>query len=202
MLSHRSDEESDGDDDEEDPEDENGNEQDGEEQQLHDEEDAPVFKQEGQIDSDDEEGEEEELQQLRRSQRIRKRKQPLKIDFANRVYQERDGVLHINPTVLEASRESTKITSVILPKPTELAGRIHVASPRTAGISKQALARVSLGALGLPPLDESNDADIVEDHVVMHVLRVVLAEQYSINKAIRLFGEKAKESARKESTCT
>ena len=38
----------------------------------------------------------------------------------------------------------------------------------------------------------------MEDHMVMHVLGVVSAEQYSINKAFWLFGERAKESVRKE----
>ena len=44
---------------------------------------------------------------------------------------------------------------------------------------------------------EGNGA-VVEDHVMMHVLGVVLAEQYSINKGIRLFGDRAREAVSKE----
>ena len=106
--------------------------------------------------------------------------------------------MHINPSVLEEARESTKITSDILPKPSKDVTKVGIKSPRTAGISKQALNRVSLSALGLPPPTITEDEAIVEDHVVMHILGVVLAEQYSINKGIRLFGERAKESVKKE----
>ncbi len=103
-------------------------------------------------------------------------------------------MLHINPNVLDHSREDTKITSEILPKPktsSEASTRtVSVRSPRTAGILK--------GALGLPPTVLHNDEFIVEDHVMMHVLGVVLAEQYSISKGIRLFGDRAKEAVSNE----
>jgi hypothetical protein len=65
------------------------------------------------------------------------------------------------------------------------------------GITSQALNRVSLASLGLPPITTDDDA-VVEDHVMMHVLGVVLAEQYSINKGIRLFRDRARESISKE----
>ena len=41
--------------------------------------------------------------------------------------------------VLEAARENTKITSPISPKPKAADGRIQIKSPRTGGISRQAL---------------------------------------------------------------
>jgi hypothetical protein len=135
---------------------------------------------------------------LRRSERIKKKKEPLIIDFKNRTYQEKDGVIHINPSVEEWAREGTKISRDVLPKPETTNGRIAVRSPKTAGISREALARVSLGALGLPPPTTTRDETVVEDHVVMHILGVVLAEQYTINKGFRLFGERAKDSVRKE----
>ena len=122
---------------------------------------------------------------LRRSERIKKKKEPLTIDFKNRTYREKDGMIHINPSVEEWAREGTKITSEILPKTKTTNEKIAVRSPRTAGISRDALARVSLGALGLPPPTTTGDRAVVEDHVVMHILGVVLAEQYTINKGIR-----------------
>jgi hypothetical protein len=50
----------------------------------------------------------------------------------------------------------------------------------------------------MPPPATTGDESIIEDHVVMYILGVVLAEQYSINKGIRLFGDRAKESISKE----
>lgn len=38
------------------------------------------------------------------------------IDFDNRTYAVDDGVMHINPAVLEQAKEDTKITSNILPR--------------------------------------------------------------------------------------
>ena len=39
---------------------------------------------------------------------------------------------------------------------------------------------------------------LFEDHIVMHMLRVVMAQQYSIQKGIKLFGEEGKKSVSKE----
>eukprot|EP00956_Cyclotella_meneghiniana_P009212 scaffold12647_cov40-Cyclotella_meneghiniana.AAC.1 len=55
-----------------------------------------------------------------------------------------------------------------------------------------------MGVFHLPAPSPMDDDAIVEDHVIMHILGVVLAEQYSINKGIRQFGERAKDSVRKE----
>lgn len=135
-------------------------------------------------------------------QRKRKKREPTVIDFKNRAYRVDNGVLHINLNVLDHSREDTKSTSETFPKPktsSEASRRtVSVRSPRTAGISKGALTQVSLGALGLPPTVLHNDEFIVEDHVMMHVLGMVLAEQYSINKSIPLFSNRAKEVVSKE----
>jgi hypothetical protein len=38
----------------------------------------------------------------------------------------------------------------------------------------------------------------VSDGVVMHVMGVILAQQYSVNKGIKLFGDRAKEAISKE----
>jgi hypothetical protein len=137
----------------------------------------------------------------RKSNRIRMIRQPDTVDFDGRttsVYHHEDGVLHINPNVLEQAREDLKITSEILPKPSEATGdRIRLRSPRTAGISRHALNRVCLASMGMPELPATVDERVVEDLVVMHILGVVLAEQSSINKGIRLFGDMAKDSITK-----
>ena len=114
----------------------------------------------------------------------------------------KDGTLHISQTMLDQVRQDTKITSPILPQPVlqepSDGSKVALQLPKTAGVSKQALNHVSVHALGIssPGMDKV-DA-IVEDHVVMHILGVVLAEQYSINKGIRLFCDRAKESVSKE----
>lgn len=48
--------------------------------------------------------------------------------------------------------------------------------------------------MGLPEPKLAPGEHLVEDHVVMHMLGVVLAQQYSINKGIELFGDRARES--------
>eukprot|EP00956_Cyclotella_meneghiniana_P002566 scaffold3022_cov42-Cyclotella_meneghiniana.AAC.2 len=169
-------------------------------------------------DEDDEENEDQESEQtgqislqqqqqpdspqstnaVRRSSRRRKAPKRMKIDFENKAWVVEDGVLHISNGVLEAAREDTKITSPILPKPKTDSGKIAIKSPRTGGISRQALNKVSMGVFHLPAPSPTDDEAVVEDHVIMHILGVVLAEQYSINKGIRLFGERAKDSVRKE----
>jgi hypothetical protein len=140
---------------------------------------------------DEDEDEDEPVPQLRRSTRDRKIRNPLTFDFSNRAYQLQDSVLHINPAVIQETKEDLKISSPItttgVPTPDP---KIAIVSPRTAGINPSALAR-----LGLPPTE---DDCYVEDHVVMHVLGVILAEQYSVNKGIKLFGDRAKESVTKE----
>jgi hypothetical protein len=103
--------------------------------------------------------------------------------------------MHINPNILEQAKEDAKITNIDLPAKERTLG---FRSPAAAGISNQALNGVNLGGLGLPPPSPKEGEAIVEDHVMMHVLGMVLAEQYSINKGIRLFGERAKESISKE----
>ena len=50
----------------------------------------------------------------RRSRRIQKNREPTVIDFQNRAYSVQDGVLHINPNVLDQAQEDTKITSDVL----------------------------------------------------------------------------------------
>jgi hypothetical protein len=51
---------------------------------------------------------------------------------------------------------------------------------------------------GLPEPSPAGEDPLVEDHLMMHIVGVVLAQQYSVNKGIQLFGDAAKESVKKE----
>lgn len=117
----------------------------------------------------------------RRSARIRKKIKPTVIDFEKKAYQTKDRVIHINPNVLDQARDDLKITSDILPSPKTVEDRGHgvirVQFPPAAGITKQALNCISLGAMGLPEPKLTDGKIVVEDHVMMHVLGVVLVEQ-------------------------
>ncbi len=51
----------------------------------------------------------------------------------------------------------------------------------------------------LQEYDLSDDKEcLIEDHVMMHVLGVILATQYSVKKGIQLFGDRGKQSATSE----
>jgi hypothetical protein len=159
---------------------------------------------------------------LRRSRRRKRRRQPTVIDhdnreadYSNRAYVVEDGTLHINPNVLEQAQEDTKITSKLIPPAKETpvkiervkggvmstshpkyvyeGSRVGINMPWMAGILGAALAAVTM-----PPPKLSEGEHLVEDHVVLHIVGVVLAQQYSINKGIKLFGDRAKESVSKE----
>ena len=153
--------------------------------------------------SDDEEESEEEDVGRRYPRRIRKKTESLTIDdprsksYTQRV---RDGVLHLSPAVEEQSREDLKITSkdIFVRRGND---KVGLTVPRTAGITQAALTKFNVKALNLgsPEMPDIPEEDgLVNDSVVMHVLGVVLAEQYSINKGIRLFGDRARESIKKE----
>lgn len=66
------------------------------------------------------------------------------------------------------------------------------------GIAAGDMYRTNLSEKGMPNPVLRDDKAVVEDHVVTHILGVVMAEQYSINKGVRLFGDKARESVTKE----
>ena len=78
-------------------------------------------------------------------------------------------------------------------KPAAAQARTAVRVPPTAGISQDALA-----TLTMPPSELKEDKFLIEDQVVMHVMGVVLAQQYSINKGIALFGDRGRKSVTKE----
>jgi hypothetical protein len=66
------------------------------------------------------------------------------------------------------------------------------------GIAAGDMYRTNLSEKGMPDPVLRDDEAVVKDHVVTHILGVVMAEQYSINKGVRLFGDKARESVTKE----
>eukprot|EP00956_Cyclotella_meneghiniana_P026461 scaffold57247_cov37-Cyclotella_meneghiniana.AAC.7 len=146
--------------------------------------------------------------ELRRSKRNRRKRQTV-VDFdnlewsENQTYVVNEDVIHINPAVIKQSTEDLKITSDDLfpEKKTSVSdtgGRTQLRVPRTAGVCQQAVDKVSMGVFHLPEPKLEDGEHLVSDHVVLHILGVVLAEQYSINKGIRLFGDRAKESVTKE----
>jgi hypothetical protein len=140
----------------------------------------------------------ETVQAVRRTGRRRKPKPPLTVDFKNYAYaQAGDGVVHINPAVLEQAKEDLKITSNdLFSAPVKETGRTGVSfrSPATAGISRSALHGVTMAGLHMPAPKVQPGEHLAEDHVVMHILGVVLAQQYSVNKGIHLVGDRVRES--------
>jgi hypothetical protein len=128
---------------------------------------------------------------LRRSKRKKIKKGQTVFDFDNRMYQVEDGVLHINPAALEQTKQSFKILDNDKPLTEQTSMRISVRAPRAAGIDPKAL-ELLYRPKKLPSAGETSDA------VVLHVVGVILAQQYTVNKGLKLFGERAKESISKE----
>jgi hypothetical protein len=131
---------------------------------------------------------------LRRSKRKRVKRQPAIIDFKNLTYALSDGVIHINPPAIEQTTKDFKVFDLDGKeniKEKEISGRMAVMSPPTAGVSQAALKKVS--GLTTEPVNAE-----VSDGIVMHVMGVILAQQYSVNKGIKLFGERATDAISKE----
>jgi hypothetical protein len=122
---------------------------------------------------------------LRRSRRKRRKREPTVIDFKNLTYKEHNGVIHINPAIVEQTSKDYKVFNLGEKK------MASVMSPPVAGVSQKALKIVS-------GLTTENVNGEVSNGVVMHVMGVILAQQYSVNKGIQLFGEKAKDAISKE----
>ena len=154
--------------------------------------------------SDSEDEEQEEQVERRYPTRQRRQTTTLDMDPSAKSYSlnVKDGVINLSPAIIEQSSEDLKITSEDLFEP-GASERVRVNVPTTAGITQKALTKFCMHGLGLhdkhmpePKLEEGEK--LVNDSVVMHILGVVLAEQYSINKGIRLFGDRARESIKKE----
>ena len=145
---------------------------------------------------------EEETIERRYPTRVRKQATQLTIDDPRqKSYRTtvRDGAIHIDPSFVEETREDLKITSDDLFQEVENKERVNFMVPKTAGVIQDALTHVCNGALGLADMHmPDRGGSLIHDGIVQHVLGVVLAEQYSINKGIRLFGDRARESVKKE----
>ena len=76
-----------------------------------------------------------------------------------------NGMIHINPTVLEQAWEELKCKEF---------GQLQEYD------------------------SSSNKECLIEDHIMMHMLGVILATQYSVKKGIQLFGDRGKQSATSE----
>ena len=133
------------------------------------------------------------VQVMRRSGRRRKPKEPLTVDFNNRAAKLQSSILHINPSVLQHAKNELKITpNRFGPEPRPSNKRMHLMSARPAGISQKALDTLN-GKMYIRQSDED-----VSDGMILHVVGVILAQQYSVNKGIQLFGDRARESVSKE----
>jgi hypothetical protein len=97
---------------------------------------------------------------LRRSRRRRRLRQPTVIDFDNRLSNVNEGVLHINPAVLEQTKESFKILDNNRPMEEQTSPRVAVRAPRSAGIDPKAL-ELLFGPKKLPSAGETSDGYII-----------------------------------------
>jgi hypothetical protein len=88
----------------------------------------------------------------------------------------RDGVLHINPSYMDFAKETLKVTN-------------ELSEADMDGINHTNIGEVQ---------ECANEKVLIEDHVVMHMLGVIFAHQYSVKEGIKLFGDRGRESVTKE----
>lgn len=74
---------------------------------------------------------------------------------------------------------------------------ISFKSTAAVGLSQQAISKVSTQTLHMPEPRFKVGEHLVTDQVVLHIMGVVFALQYSINKGIPLFGDRAEETISK-----
>ena len=87
------------------------------------------------------------------------------MDWGNKTFKLSDGVIHINPPILEESRDTLKV----------------LGNDYTFYYGEY-----------------DKDAGLVGDQVITHVLGIILAQNYSVQKGIKLFGDRAKQLVTKE----
>jgi hypothetical protein len=88
----------------------------------------------------------------------------------------RDGVLHINPSYVDFAKEALKVTNE-LPE-ADVDGINHTNIGEAQECTKEKV--------------------FIEDQVVMHMLGVIFAHQYSVKEGIKHFGDRGRESVTKE----
>jgi hypothetical protein len=91
--------------------------------------------------------------------------QPLIDEFNGNAYRMVEGMLHINPSMLQQVKDEFMCQESIELQESTNAGQMNY---------------------------------LAEDHVVTHVLGIILVTQYSMKKGIKLFGEQGKESVTSE----
>jgi hypothetical protein len=94
----------------------------------------------------------------------------------------KDGVLHLNPAYLEFACEALKV-------------RNNIDDEIEDGVTQ-----LKLNIKDVQECSNGNSGHKtnMEDHVVMHMLGVIMAQQYSIQKGIKLFGDEGRKSVSKE----
>jgi hypothetical protein len=92
------------------------------------------------------------------------------------IWRLKDGMLHINPCYSDFAKEALKVTN------DEQTGD-------TDGLNHTSIGETQ----------ECDDEKVlIEDHVVMHMLGVIFAHQYSVKEGIKLFGDRGRESVTTE----
>jgi hypothetical protein len=136
------------------------------------------------------------MMQRRYPLRHRTKKKQTVIDFDGRKYQTADGVIHINPSIIKDRREAFKKTRVY---PTYgIENRPKVTIPTPKGRSDQQRLTWDLRSFGASNLTV-DDFDVGEG-VVIHVVGVIMAQQYTIRKGLKLFGDGGRQAVTKELT--
>ena len=146
---------------------------------------------------------------MRRSKRKRRKKHAQVIDFKNKKVQGADGVIHMQTHKNDFSYRA----KVCIPTPKCMKtqprvdefdgnayrlveGMLHI-NPSMLQQAKNEFMRRESKELQECANGDGNDY-LTEDHVVTHVLGIILATQYSVKKGIKLFGERGKESVTSE----
>ena len=78
------------------------------------------------------------------------------MDWGNKTFKLSDGVIHVNPSILEESKQSLKVLD---------------------------------DDYSFDYGDYDKEAGLVGDQVITHVLGVILGQNYSVQKGIKLFGD-------------
>lgn len=101
---------------------------------------------------------------------------------------------------MEQSKDDQKLTSEDLfqDEVSSKATSINIRVPAFSWVSSQAILKVSMATLHMPEPHLEKGEHVVNDQVVLHIMEIVLIQQYIINMGICLFVDKAREPVKKE----
>ena len=88
----------------------------------------------------------------------------------------KDISIHINPSYMDSAKQALKVTNKLPEADTDGVNHTNIGEAQEC----------------------TSEKALIEDHVVMHMLGVIFAHQYSIKEGIKLFGDKGRESIMKE----